>query len=72
MAVLVLLAGTARARVVAADLLVHVDRSPRLLLAVGGEIVALGSHIAHILASRSLCRACLAVLAERYEGPEEE
>ena len=72
MAVLVLLAGSARARVIATDLLVHVNRSPRLLLAVCGEVIALGPHVAHILASRSLRRTGLTVLTKRNKGSEEE
>lgn len=72
MAVLVLLAGTARTRIVAAYPLVHMDRSPGLLLAVRGKILAAGPHVAHVLASWSLGRTRLAVIPQWHESPEEE
>ena len=72
MAVLVLLAGTARTRVIATNLLVHVDRSLRLLLAVGREFAALSPHITHILTLWSLGRTSLTVLPQRNECPEKE
>lgn len=47
-AVLVLLAAAARARVVTADLLVHLHRSPGVLRAVGAQLIAACAHLAHI------------------------
>ena len=48
MAVLVFLAGTARARIIASHLLLDMNRGVGLLFTVRHEIVATGLHLAHV------------------------
>lgn len=72
MAVLELEAAAARTRIVASDMLLDLDRRVGLLLTVGGEIVVLGAHLAHIIAAWSLRGPGRLILAERNESAEKE
>ena len=72
-AVLVLQAGSARAGIVAADLLLDTDRRIGLLLTVRAQVLALSTHLAHVRAAgRRLGRTGLVLVTQRDEGAEQE
>lgn len=74
-AVLVFLAGAARARVVSSDCLLDMDWHPALLLApVGDKIRTACLHPAHVRLTLLLCRSLtgLRSIPERDMGSEQE